>query len=405
MDQQSINLINEDSLTVENITQRRRAQRSQSVDRSRFNNNNSDYNYSSNGTSIFDTTMKSLPNTSSLDDSTTMELKLQLDELNSQLISANKEIDNLSSENTSLKTELEKCNKLISTYKKIIPEHIGSPTGNKRKKSTSTPQRDDIRSPLVNKEKLAAKPQPIKVIKNLNKELPDISKNESSCVAADTKNNPIVVDSTCGSNKSDLEHITKPKVESPNNKICIISSNKTNKVLQISRNEFKDFDVCHYLTPNGTIKQLLKDIHLKLDTLTMKDFCFIMIGEEDFKTTNNNFDLIFFVRDTLSQICNTNVVICLPTYKCNNYSNMYNWRVENFNNLLYLDCLTYEYAYLLDSNLNLTYDHDMFNKYSGKINNRAIKQIFWDLHEFVYNDNPQDVVNDDNLCSNDLFRL
>lgn len=39
---------------------------------------------------------------------------------------------------------------------------------------------------------------------------------------------------------------------------------------------------------------------------------------------------------------------------------MFNWRVETFNNLLYLDIMTHEHAYILDSNKYLDYNYNMF---------------------------------------------
>lgn len=55
---------------------------------------------------------------------------------------------------------------------------------------------------------------------------------------------------------------------------------------------------------------------------------------------------------------------------------MYNWRVEKFNNLLYHDNLNYEYSFLLDSNLDLSFDYDMFYRTTGVVNNYGIRKIF-----------------------------
>lgn len=64
--------------------------------------------------------------------------------------------------------------------------------------------------------------------------------------------------------------------------------------------------------------------------------------------------------------------------------NMYNWRVENFNNLLYLDICTHEHAYILDSNKELNYDFSMFSSYSGKIKDYGYRNVFLNLRIHIY---------------------
>lgn len=113
----------------------------------------------------------------------------------------------------------------------------------------------------------------------------------------------------------------------------------------------------------------------------MEDFCIIMIGEEDFMTTDNYFYLLQDIRKTLQRISHTNILICSPIFRCNKLSNMYNWRIENFNRLLYRDVQKHEYAYLIDSNLNLAYDYTMFHQRTGIINNRGMQNIFDSVRE------------------------
>lgn len=59
---------------------------------------------------------------------------------------------------------------------------------------------------------------------------------------------------------------------------------------------------------------------------------------------------------------------------------MFNWRVETFNQILYLDVLSHEYAYILDSNRNLTYEYDMFSRHTGRVKDYGIKTIFKDIN-------------------------
>lgn len=73
-----------------------------------------------NSSSLFDTTMLSLPNTSLPNNSETENLlNERINRLTAELQSANGEIENLLSENTRLKSDLEKSNKVIELYKKI----------------------------------------------------------------------------------------------------------------------------------------------------------------------------------------------------------------------------------------------------------------------------------------------
>ena len=61
------------------------------------------------------------------------------------------------------------------------------------------------------------------------------------------------------------------------------------------------------------------------------------------------------------------------------HSTLFNWRIETFNNLLDLDLQTYNYATPFDSNLNLSYDFTMFSKFSRKINDRGMRNVFHNL--------------------------
>lgn len=170
------------------------------------------------------------------------------------------------------------------------------------------------------------------------------------------------------------------------NKICIISSQKSRNLQQktIVENKYINrYDVCHYRKPSCGIQHLLEGIATKLKDFTMQDFCIVLLGEEDFQSTSNNLELVMYIRETLMKVQFTNIIICLPTFKCHKYATMFNWRIENFNNLLYLDNESKEYAYLLDSNLNLTYDFRMFSKLNGEVNIHGFRTILHDLGKLM----------------------
>jgi hypothetical protein len=115
----------------------------------------------------------------------------------------------------------------------------------------------------------------------------------------------------------------------------------------------------------------------------MNDYCIVMIGDEDFSKTKDYVNLIYYIRDTLQQIKHTNIIICLSTYKVGNFYGMFNWRVETFNKLLYLDVMTHGHANLLDSNEKLDYDFNMFKRYFGTINHYGMNTIFQNLQDLI----------------------
>lgn len=152
---------------------------------------------------------------------------------------------------------------------------------------------------------------------------------------------------------------------------------------------------------NGSTELLFKGLQSKLQSFTMNDFCIIFIGEEDFQTTRDYFGKIIFIRESLRSIKHTNIIICSPTFKYNSGSLMYNWRVENFNNLLYMDILTHEHAYFLDSNRNLSCDYKMFRRRTGSINNSGMVTIFKDVLNYIH-DIIQSNMTTEDTCTNDI---
>lgn len=167
-------------------------------------------------------------------------------------------------------------------------------------------------------------------------------------------------------------------------KVCLLSTNKENNILAIAENYLGQHSkICHYLMPGSSLRELLTGIKEKLTGFTMNDFCIILIGEEEFRSTHDYFSIITYMRDILNEIRHTNIIVCLPTYKYGEWKDMYNWRVENFNNLLYLDVTTHEHAYLFDSNKKLRYDYTMFNRRSGKINNFGMRNVFNNLGNYM----------------------
>lgn len=277
----------------------------------------------------------SLPNIST-DNERVEELMSQLKELNLQLSAAHEEVKMLSLENMSLKTELEELGKKFKTFKKITSEC----TPKRHKPALSTPRK-------------------------LN-----LPKNNSTQKEPKMKSKI----STATSDQTD-----KPKKNTANQrpKLCILSSDKHNDLLDIAENtSFSKMQKCLYRKHNCGLNDLLAGINNKLLNFTLNDYCIIMIGDVDFNRTNDYFEIIRRLRETLKDVQHTNIIICLPTYKCADHKSVFNWRVETFNNLLWLDVSTHKYAHILDSNLNLEYDTYTFNRRTGTITKYGMETIF-----------------------------
>lgn len=184
------------------------------------------------------------------------------------------------------------------------------------------------------------------------------------------------------------------RVQQKKNKLCIISSNKTNKILSIPHNTFPNSKLCHCLSPNCGINMRINNIESKLTDYTMQHYCVILIGGDDFIPTQNYSELVFNIHDKLSTIIHTNVILCVPTFKYNDYCAMFNWRIEMLNYQLYHNIQVYDYAILFDFNLNLLYDYSMMTKQTGRLNNYGMRNIFDNLKMYLHN-NSTDVNNNE----------
>lgn len=183
------------------------------------------------------------------------------------------------------------------------------------------------------------------------------------------------------------EPISTPKLaaaEESNMQLCILSNQKYSNILKAVEYAFQsNTRYCHYVIPNGGITNLLTNLEKKLDKFTMADYCVIYIGEQDLNRTVNIIQLVNCLRESLKKITHTSKIICLPTYICG--ALIYNYKVELFGNLLAMDMQSNDYAYLFDTNRNLTLD--MFSHHSGRITNFGIRSVFSSLKQFIIQEN------------------
>lgn len=355
-----------------------------------------------------DVTTNSLPDITTDEEQVSLLLQ-KVEQLQLQLNSAHDEIEQLSLELRLLSKTNQELTKKNVLYKKIgnSPAKFTSPTlSTPMKTSKSKPKlhkhtqteseekKPKSKSKIIHKstqtmtETSTKNTQTLENVNETSSSQKNKTKNNSSkkddsnqqpSTSKDETKRPVVqVELSSSSSSGRTQHPTYEQKDKK--KICILSTNKDNKILDLAEDYLGyNSEICHYLKPNTRVNELLNGIDVKLADFTMADFCIVLIGEEHFKTTQDYFSTIKNIRDIMQEINNTNIILCLPTYRCANLNDMYNWRIESFNNLLYLDVETYEHAYLFDSNRKLEYDSTMFNKYSGKINNNGMRRIFQNL--------------------------
>ncbi|KAF9421676.1 hypothetical protein HW555_002357 [Spodoptera exigua] len=327
-----------------------------------------------NNSSLLDTTMMSLPNTSMSDSEDIINYKDTIKRLTMELESAHLEIENLNSENFRLKMDIGQYQKVIETYKKnellFYPTKLSiQPIITQQHTDEITQTPSDVGDMSFD---TAGSFCSSEGIKHTNLQ----AKTEVQMTTEDEE--------WTNNSQSKKSLLYKPNEQHKPNKICILSTNKENKVLSIAEEMIeKRFNFCHYLTPGGSMYNLLDGIKTKLADYTKNDYCVILIGEQDFKISNNYYKLTVDIRNTLIDITHTNIIICLPTYKYNINSNMYNWRVMNFNQSLYQDNQKYKYAYVMDSNANIEYDYNTFFRKSGQINNYGLRTIFVSIIKLI----------------------
>lgn len=330
---------------IENITLRRK--RTQSDNMNRTNNINTPE-------TTIDESATSLPDISDDDLDQVMRLKERIDALQTELKCAHSEIETLSVENN----ELKRTNEELSKQNELLKKNMNSPIKLRMTPKKKTKKKTNVQNEIVcrNEHHKASHSQNI------------IDKSSNTQYKTTT---------TC----KHTQNINPP------NKICILSCHKYNKILSISENTLSGYSkLCHYLTPNGNIREMIRNIDSKLKGFTKDDYCIILIGDNDFKMTINYLNLISEIREKLQSLEYTNIIMCLPTFKWGNKTNMFNGRIETFNNLLYLDAQTHKYAHIVDVNEILESNGRIaFHKHFGSINNNGIRILLQNLQNYILN--------------------
>lgn len=287
-------------------------------------------------------------------------LKAEIGQLKAQLNSARSEIELLSQENKNLKRINEDLLK-----QNDIPNHD--------LKKTQTPEKNANNNNCT---------KHTRTLQSMRKDYKHASSPTTHDFRTEDKSENI---NTClSSTNQDGISQTNLNISSLKHKICLISSETSNRMYKITeRTKLCNFEICHYRKPNCSLNCLLDNIDKKVRSFTYFDYCIIYIGELFFRKTHNYIELVSSIREKLITLNHTNFIICLPTFKYMVNSNiMYNSRIETFNNLLCMDVETYKYAYILDSNFNLPYTSDTYSRY-GTLNNKGLNIVISDLQDLV----------------------
>lgn len=355
------------------ITQRRQRQRRHSD-----TNTNEDLNITTDLNNC--TSSNSVPEMSDeeqCDEITQLQNKIK--ELTLGLEAAHAEVESLNLENTQLKKTIDELTKKKNIYKKITTDIVS----------------ENSKSPLTNKKRN----QKTNITNNSPQTTPKIDKTKTICLPTQTADKSTQYDTQLMTSLKSDKNLNKKETRK---NICILSNNKRNNLSNLIENNFNMNDYCHYLYPGGDVQQMLQGIDNKIKNFNKNDYCVIIMGEMDFIRTGNYHDIIFFIRETIGKIKNTNVIICLPTYKYGYHTSIYNARIETFNNLLYLDNLTHEYAYLLDSNADLNWSYDMFSAQQGHVNGTGMKNIFSNLQRMVSEIDAENDITISNSSTSDI---
>lgn len=319
-----------------------------------------------------------------------IELKLQIEQFTMELDGAQMEIESLTTENKQLKNELTECRNIINNLaqKEISVESSPKVASNKKSgkktkiiKKTKEIINNGTSNDTVNSHNIANDEN--KQTKETKIQASPPKKKQKNNSQQTQMNKVLTQTSTAAREHNKIQLSEESSIRIEKRKICLVSSDNKNKILSNAINILENDIILHYCYPGVGIETLFKNLTGKLKNYSLNDYCILFIGQSDFDSTENYHSMVEYIRNQLKLITNTNIIICAPTFRYGHNVNLFNHRVEIFNNLLYLDVMTHEHAYLLDSNKNLSYSIAMFNKLSGKINMNGIRKILYDMKALI----------------------
>lgn len=358
--------MNTDSSDLENITIRRRPARCTSEnDLTRL-----EIDTTLCSTTLFDHTIDSLPNLSTVEDLKFLELKQKNEELSMKLESAHTEIENLISENFQLKSEIRKCQLLINTLKQLNTTNgteLGSTNSTPRRKictkSVKLKPLQDVLSPLLANIKqnslieqsttntrssgVARSEKKEETITNNSTESNIINANEGiKYINSDidkeiTQNNSHDCRKRNNEGNSTTQSFMdskKEKTSKRKKKIIIIGDQYGKNVGELLGNLLgPEYQVNSFLKPFADSKEVLDACKDEISNLNLSDCVVVLTGAND----RNPFNFKCNVAGWVASCNNTNVII--PEVPRNDWLNLSKLNYElkflcsNFTHAIYLD--------------------------------------------------------------------
>lgn len=257
-------------VSLDNITQRRRLQRSSSFDTTRFQQ----YDNTGNSSSYLDSTMKSLHNTSSMEDCSVTELKTELQQMTTKLAWANESIKNLKLENSKLQTELKKCQEDLNAVKQKVNEQT------------------IFNSPLLKRKKLNTYvcKEPIRI--NVDKSESNLTKVEEGTTLSHQKKNNM--EEKQQRTQTQYELTTSRTVEKKKKKILILGDEQAKGLNKLLCKYWDDYIVSSVIKPGAECHSIL-NTKLQND-LDKDDILILLIGANDKMPTKLFCELSVFLK-------------------------------------------------------------------------------------------------------------
>lgn len=358
--------------------------------RKRSNSDCNKTNVSEVSSEILDGTTSSLPDISNDETELSKQLQERIEMLELELKSAHQEIEILLLENKDLKYSNEELLKKNELYKKV--------TQSPSKPRTTTPKK---KPPTISYNKQTqSEPAHMNDQTTINRSTQH-TQTELRLIPED-KQIQQTFEFTQGNLKNTLERTEPQNVN--DKRVCILSTDKKSKILSVAENNVpanKKYQICHYLTPNVDSKQMLKGLGSKISHLTKNDYCLIIIGEEDFLAPRDHFSIARHIQERLLKEEHTNIIICLPKLKhCNSINhdmNMYNWSINNFNNILCLELQSLKHVFIFNPNKNVKYNSCMIYKISGTLNYKGMRAIIQGMYKLIEDTETQYIHNSNQI--------
>jgi hypothetical protein len=325
---------------------------------------------------------RSLPNVSHSENSQIVELRSQVEALNTELSSAHAEIDKLNTENSGLRKQIEELQKKINIYTTLLNDDT-------TKRTTPAKTRYALSSPSLKSDMENKLPETLNKIKILEDEIAKLVKNNKQLQAklssvlktntqikrksATLENKNItltriqqstkILQNTAYQLKQLSKNVTTENADSATSIHLSLPHEKENTTNNIAENVFNrrehkpkllllsdfhgadlllplsrirknDYDFTADIIKYGSTERVLQGLKEKIGTFTKCDSVVVMCGGSDFNINSINKVLSIF-EEIAKDATHTNVIFCDIPYSIRNDADNYNNYVGKFNYALH----------------------------------------------------------------------